>query len=84
MAGQLHNIADFSDTFHRGRPAHPGGARLYQFPNRPACRAPVPERSEPSTEPPKISRGHRILALGIEVAAGLFIYAVWLVWHLHK
>lgn len=83
MAGEIRNIADFSGNPHQGRPARPGRARIYQFPARPIGSRLAAETEQASPQSPEDSPGRRGLLLGVEVAAGLFFYAMWFLWHLH-
>ena len=84
MACQIRNIADFSGNSHHARMARRGKARVYQFPARPACSPAPAEEAQPSPESPQDSTTNRGLFLGLEVGAGLFIYVMWFLWHLHR
>lgn len=79
MAAQLHNIADFdiaSIALSHHDDHHNAPAMVYEFPRLSGA-----EKSE--HDGLGCARGTR-LALGLEVAAGLFLYGAWFLWHLAR
>lgn len=78
MPAHVLNIAEFEHGSARSitgsKPAKAASGRLLQFPGH-------EKTSSRAVDPVQCARGAR-WALILEIGAGVFIYAVWLGWHL--
>ena len=94
MRAELLNISDFALAGKQPCAAPMGRAQIYRFPNSiaaaPQSAAPVIENIQsaaPAKENTPLWRRLTLgafVALGAEVAAILSVYAIWLLWYLHR